>query len=127
LLRLRDFGGPIWLRLLLVNVTVVLVPVAGLEFAHIYERQLLSALERDMTNQAALTRALLEDDLARGVALGDARHHGILASAARRTRTRLRVLDPSGAVIVDSHAQGPPEGPEPRRPALLRRALERSA
>lgn len=128
LLRLRDVGGPIWLRLLLVNVTVVLVPVAGLEFAHIYERQLLSALERDMTNQAALTRALLEDDLRRGVALGDARHRAILAAAARRTRTRVRVLDPRGGVLVDSHAQGPPEGPEPRGPALFGgRALARSA
>jgi two-component system sensor histidine kinase ChvG len=124
--RLRDISGRIWLRLLLVNVSVVLVPVAGLEFARIYERQLLSALERDMTNQAALTRALLEDDLARGVTLGDARHHAILKAAARRTRTRIRVLDRSGGVLVDSHEHGPPEGPEQRRPGLFAsRALER--
>jgi two-component system sensor histidine kinase ChvG len=119
LARLRDVAGRIWLRLLLVNVIVVLVPVAGLEFARTYERQLLSALERDMTNQASLTRALLEDDLARGVALGDARHRAVLQAAARRTRTRIRVLDAQGGILVDSHEQGPPEGPEARRRQLF--------
>ncbi|HMJ13966.1 MAG TPA: ATP-binding protein [Polyangiaceae bacterium] len=126
LARLRAAAGRIWLRLLLVNLTVVLVPVAGLEFAHIYERQLLSALERDMNNQAALVRALLEDDLGRGIELEDARHHGVLRAAARRTRTRVRVLSTAGSVLVDSHQLGPPEGPEPRPPKILpQRALGR--
>jgi len=113
-LRLRL--GRIWLRLLLVNVTVVLVPVAGLEFARIYERQLLSALERDMNDQAALARALLEADLRDGVKLGHLRHRGILQQAATRTRTRIRVLDPSGIVLTDPHRFGPPEGPAPEPP-----------
>lgn len=117
-LRLRL--GRIWLRLLLVNVTVVLVPVAGLEFARIYERQLLSALERDMNDQAALARALLEADLRDGVKLGHLRHRGILQQAATRTRTRIRVLDPSGTVLTDSHRFGPPEGPEPEPPKVFR-------
>jgi two-component system, OmpR family, sensor histidine kinase ChvG len=119
--RVRQALGRIWLRLLLVNVSVVLVPVAGLEFARLYERQLLSALERDMNDQAALARALLEDDLGRGVELGDQRHRTILENAAHRTRMRVRVLSASGAVLVDSHAEGPPEGPEPRAPRLFRR------
>jgi len=114
--------GRLWVRLLLVNVVVVLVPAAGLEFARIYERQLLFALEKDMNDQAALTRALLEDDLGRLVPLTDARHAKILEEAARRTRMRVRVLDPTGAVIVDSHADGAPEGPEPPPPRLLRGA-----
>jgi hypothetical protein len=66
---------------LLVNVVVVLVPVAGLEFARIYEKQLLYALERNMNDQAALTRALLEDGLRRGVALDDPRHGDVLHEA----------------------------------------------
>ena len=39
--------GRIRVRLLIVNLVVVIVPVAGLEFARIYERQLLASLERD--------------------------------------------------------------------------------
>ncbi|MGE0322034.1 MAG: ATP-binding protein [Polyangiaceae bacterium] len=113
---LTDKLGRIWLRLLLINVTVVLVPVAGLEFARIYERQLLSALERDMNDQAALTRALLEEDLRHSIELGDARHRAILETAAKRTRTRVRILDAQGAVLIDSHRDGPPEGPEPEPP-----------
>ncbi len=116
---LSDKLGRIWVRLLLINVTVVLVPVAGLEFARIYERQLLSALERDMNDQAALTRALLEQDLAEGVTLGDRRHRAILEAAAHRTRTRVRILDARGALLVDSHRDGPPEGPEPEPPQWL--------
>jgi len=40
--------GRIWLRLLLVNVVVVLVPLFGLEFARIFERRLLHSLEQNM-------------------------------------------------------------------------------
>ena len=49
--------GRIGVRLVLVNGLVLLVPVVGLEFARIHERQLLEALERDMKNQAALGAA----------------------------------------------------------------------
>jgi two-component system sensor histidine kinase ChvG len=120
LARLRRGGGRLWVRLLLVNGVVVLVPVAGLEFARIYERQLLSALERDMNDQAALTRAVIEDDLRRDVDLGDPRHTAILRQAAKRTRTRVRLLDALGVVVADSHGQGPPEGREPAPPRLFR-------
>jgi two-component system sensor histidine kinase ChvG len=102
-----------------VNVVVVLVPAAGLEFARIYEKQLLYALERDMNDQGALTRALLEDGLRNGTPLEDPRHRAILEEAARSTRMRVRVLGPDGAVIADSHGQGAPEGPEPELPRLL--------
>lgn len=117
---MRAFGA-IGIRLLVVNLVVLLVPVAGLEFARIHERQLNESLERDMKNQAALVRALVEGDLAHGVALGDARQKGVLTDAARSTRTRIRLLDPSGEVIADSHENGPPEGPEPPPPHLLPR------
>jgi two-component system sensor histidine kinase ChvG len=111
--------GRILPRLLLVNLLVLLVPWAGLEFARLHERQLLVSLERDMRNQAVLAREIVEDRLAYGDALGSSRTLAILVDAARSTRTRTRVLGPRGAVVLDSHAMGPPEGPEPPPPVLV--------
>lgn len=108
--------GRIWLRLLLVNVVVVLVPLFGLEFARIFERRMLHALEQNMNDQAAIVRALLVTDLAQSVPLEDARHAQVLRAAAKDTRTRVRVLGAHGEVLADSHAAGVPEGPEPPPP-----------
>ena len=116
---LRRALGRIRVRLLVVNLVVVLVPVAGLEFADLYERQLLDALERDMRNQASLVRRFLEMELRRGVPLGEEAHEAALRDAAARTRTRIRVLDRAREVVVDSHRDGPPEGPEAPPPSLL--------
>ncbi|MGK3992862.1 sensor histidine kinase [Sorangium sp. So ce1024] len=117
--RLRRELGRIRVRLLVVNLVVLLVPVAGLEFARLYERQLLHSLERDMANQAALVAAMLASGLDRGLDLGAPEHGEVLTQAARHTRTRVRILDGQGAVVIDSHENGPPEGPEPPVPALL--------
>src|SRR5439155_2551821 len=111
-------------RLLLVNLLVLVVPATGLELARIHERQLLDALQRDMQNQAALVRAMLESDLESGVTIDDPAHGLVLEDAARRTRTRVRIVDPSGEVVVDSHENGPPEGPEPPPPTVLPRSFE---
>ncbi|MBN1605118.1 MAG: HAMP domain-containing protein [Polyangiaceae bacterium] len=100
-------------RLLVVNLVLVLVPVAGLEFARIYERQLLRSLERDMKNQATLLAALLLSDQSRQVPLGDPSHERVVTRSARSTRTRLRIIGPHYDVLADSHRNGPPEGPEP--------------
>lgn len=111
--------GRIRVRLLIVNLTVLLVPIVGLEFARIYERQLLSSLERDMRNQAALVREALEAQLEDGRGLAHPRVQRVLVAAARQTRTRIRVLDARGRSVMDSHAEGPPEGPEPPPPTIL--------
>ncbi|MBX3275986.1 MAG: HAMP domain-containing protein [Sandaracinaceae bacterium] len=111
--------GRIRVRLLAVNLAVLLVPIAGLEFARIYERQLLSSLERDMRNQAVLARAMVATGLAGGRGLDDPQLARTLTLAARQTRTRVRVLDTAGATVADSHAHGPPEGPEPPAQTLL--------
>lgn len=111
---LRHLAGRLGVRLILVNLVVLLVPVAGLEFARIHERQLLDGLERDMRNQAAIVRAMLELH-AHEEALASPEVDAILRHAAAHTRTRIRVIDPGGEVVMDSHAGGPPEGPE--RPA----------
>ena len=61
-------------RLLLVNVLIVAVPVAGLAFARFYEREMLAAVEKDMIHQAEVLRAALGDDIEAGrEALGRAR------------------------------------------------------
>lgn len=111
--------GRIRVRLLVVNLVVVLVPVAGLEFADLYERQLLGALERDMRNQAVVTRRFLEANFRHGVSLDAPQHEEALRDAAEKTRTRIRLLDRSRHVVVDSHRGGPPEGPEPPAPQIL--------
>lgn len=102
-------------RLLLVNVIVVAVPLVGVGFARLHERQLLAALERDMIHQAVLVRAMLAADPG-GPRLAD--RGPALAAAARETRTRIRLLDAAGRVVADSHAAGPPEGAEPAVPRL---------
>ncbi|AKF06117.1 sensor histidine kinase [Sandaracinus amylolyticus] len=101
------------------NVLVLLVPWAGLEFARIHERQLLLSLERDMRNQAVLAREIAEDAIASGRELESPRVMRILVDAARTTRTRVRVLDERAVVRIDSHAWGPPEGPEPLPPTVV--------
>jgi two-component system sensor histidine kinase ChvG len=116
--------GRLRVRLLAVNLVVLLVPIAGLEFARVYERQLLGALERDMRNQTVLVRALLQAAADRGEPLDDAHLESLLVQAARRTRTRIRIVDARGEVRVDSHAAGPPEGPEPPPPSVLPAAID---
>ncbi len=112
--------GRIRVRLLVVNLVVVLVPVAGLVLGRLVERQLLGALQRDMTNQAALTRSWVQGELARGIALGSGHQAQALERAAKRTRTRIRLIDRVRGVVADSHANGPPEGEEPAPPLLVR-------
>ena len=108
-------GARIRYRLLLVNVIVALVPVAGIVFAEMHESQLLAGLERDMIHQAQLVRALVaaEPDVPLS------RRERLLTVAARDTRTRIRLLDATGVVVADSHRGGPPEGAERPTPTLI--------
>ena len=111
-------------RLLLINLIIVMVPVVGIYFARTYERELLKALEQDMQHQAQLLRTLLEQNLDQQ---GKPRTELVAASLhslAKRTRTRIRLLDRDGRLIADSHKQGAPEGPEPAVPGLWRRGVQ---
>jgi len=107
---------PRWLfrirtRLLLLNVIIVSVPVLGLGFARFYEREMLGAVETDMIHQAEVLREVLREDAAAGPeAL--AKRGPLLTAIAAKTRSRIRLVDPSGHVVADSHAHGPPEGVE---------------
>jgi two-component system sensor histidine kinase ChvG len=111
-------------RLLAVNLVVALIPVFGLEFARVYERQLLDALERDMKNQSALARSFVESDLASDQELDAKRLEATLERAARSTRTRIRIVTAERGVVADSHRAGPPEGREPSPPFFGRDALD---
>lgn len=101
-------------RLLLVNLIVAVVPLVGIVFARMHEEQLLAGLEQDMIHQAQLVRAVVTTD---GKPLASLER--TLARAAQTTRTRIRLLDATGAVVADSHRRGPPEGAERPVPRLL--------
>ena len=76
-------------------------------------------------------RAVLLGDLQQGIALSDPRHTQLLRTAAKDTRTRVRVLGAQGELLCDSHGAGVPEGPEPAPPRYFGTGLsarhERSA
>jgi two-component system sensor histidine kinase ChvG len=116
-------GARIRYRLLLVNVIVAIVPMAGIVFAEMHEAQLLAGLERDMIHQAQLVRAMVsaEPDLPL------AKRERMLMVAARDTRTRIRLLDTQGNVLADSHRGGPPEGAERPVPKLIGDSPARNA
>src|SRR5687768_12022912 len=109
--RILRHAARIRYRLLLVNVIVVAVPIVGMAFAEMHEEQLLAGLEADMIHQAQLVRSFARD--------GKIQEH-TLRRAARDTRMRIRLLDPRGDVLADSHRNGPPEGAEQPVPYLLR-------
>lgn len=111
---LRNRFGRLHVRLLIVNAIVLLVPVVGLEFARLFERELLRSLERDMQNQATLIRRFVE---ARRSDTFDQSIEDVLTISARNTRTRVRILSPKGYVLLDSHRNGPPEGEEVQQPS----------
>ncbi len=112
-------------RLLVINLIIVLVPIVGLEWARTFERELLRSLEDDMRHQVQVIRSVLEANIDPTSGLpnfwvvADA-----LETAAKRTRTRVRLLDREGEVLADSHRRGVPEGPEPTVPRWLVYASE---
>lgn len=103
-------------RLLLVNALIVAVPLVGISFARFYEREMLRDLEQDMIHQATVLRQTLLDDSA-GLQLE--RRGPLLARIAAETRTRVRLLGPTGELLADSHQHGPPEGPEQPPPGYF--------
>jgi two-component system, OmpR family, sensor histidine kinase ChvG len=94
-------------RLLLFNVLLVFLPVAGFLYLDVYERELLEAQERAMVQQGRHLAAALSD---RG-GLDRARAEGLLRRLDRRTDARLRILGPGGVLLADSAALGPRRRP----------------
>ena len=91
--RLAAHLASIRYRLLVINLIVVAVPIAGIFFARLHERQLLAALERDLVDQAALVRAAVE-------VAPDAPWSLALADAAVTSAATVEVLDARGVVVT---------------------------
>ena len=90
-------------RLLLFNVLLVLMPVAGFLYLDIFEDQLLADQERAMVQQGRLLAAALGGQ---GEVSG-AGAEALLRRLERRTESRLRVFGRNGALLADSSRLGP--------------------
>lgn len=120
-LRARRAAGRLWFRLVVFNLLLVLVPLAGLfyfglhELLGRYERELLAAQEQSMAQQGRVLAAALAESVTRrardaGVSSVELDGEGagqILAGLEQRTTSRLRVWDRDGVVLVDSSRLGP--------------------
>lgn len=99
---MRRFLAPIAVRLLLFNVLLVFLPVAGLFSLRTVERQLLDLQERSMVQQGRLVAAALSAD---SNLTADAAT-GLVRRLAGHSEARIRVVDRAGSVIADSSARG---------------------
>lgn len=88
----------IFTRILLINLAVMAVPIAGVWFAELYEKQLLHALEEDMVHQVQVLR----EALVVGTTTQLRGRDPMLARITEHTGLRLRLIDTQGAVASDS-------------------------
>ncbi len=91
-------------RILLINLAVMAVPMAGFWFAQLYEKQLLSSLEADMVHQAQVLRETLQS--AESTELSD--RDKMLARMTEHTGMRLRLIDSRGQIASDSGGRAVP-------------------
>ncbi|MBN2535051.1 MAG: sensor N-terminal transmembrane domain-containing protein [Spirochaetales bacterium] len=100
------------IRLLVFNILLVFIPLAGFLFLDTYEKQLLKEQEESMVKQGRLLAAALSE---RGVLLKD-HAKAVLLLLERKTDARLRVIDPEGILLADSSSIGIVEVKEPSLP-----------
>ncbi|HYO76394.1 MAG TPA: ATP-binding protein, partial [Thermoanaerobaculia bacterium] len=100
---MRRFLSPIAARLLLFNVLLVFLPVAGLFSLRTLERQLLDLQERSMVQQGRLVAAALSAD---PETLRVEHARALLQRLGGRSEARVRIIDLRGVVIADSAARG---------------------
>jgi two-component system sensor histidine kinase ChvG len=115
----RRLASGISIRLLAFNLLLVFLPVAGVYYLDVYERQLLDAQERAMVQEGRVLAAALSE---RGP-LEPAAAEGLLARLRQQSEARLRIVDAEGRILGDSARLGPRLEPdaEPRaRPASVR-------
>lgn len=117
---MRRFLSPIAVRLLLFNVLLVFLPVAGLFSLRTFERELLELQERSMVQQGRLVAAALSADT-----LDAASARALIQRLGGRSEARIRVIDGAANVIADSAVRGPAaadtyEAPASRRSLLYR-------
>ena len=92
-------GSRIGVRLLLFNVLLVFLPVAGLASLDAYEQHLLDMQERTMVQHGRLASALLAETRP----IDGAAAQRVLDRLERSVDVRLRVVDLRGRVVADSH------------------------
>lgn len=96
-------GLRLTVRLLLFNLLVVFLPIAGLVAFGLHERQLLEAQERSMVQQGRILAAALET----AGEVDEISAERLLAALDRRSDARLRVVDADGRLVADSARLGP--------------------
>lgn len=94
----RSRLASIFTRILLINLAVMAVPIAGFWFAQLYEKQLLTVLEEDMVHQVQVLR----EALVAGTRTQLQGRDRMLARMTEHTGMRLRLIDTRGAVASDS-------------------------
>ena len=95
---MRRVLSPIALRLLLFNVLLVFLPVAGLFSLRTVERQLLDLQERSMVQQGRVVAAALSS----APSLDPHHAAGLVQRLGGRSESRIRVVDPAARVLADS-------------------------
>lgn len=110
--RIFHFLSRISIRLLAFNLLLVFLPAGGVLLLDTYERHLLEGQERTMGQEGRLFAAALE---ATG-RLDESDARSILLHLGMRHIARLRVVDRTGLVIVDSSALGPQKEPDAPSP-----------
>ena len=101
-MRLR-LPSRISIRLLLFNILLVFVPVAGFLYLGVYEQQLLEDQERSMVQQGRLLAAALGDQGDLGPSIAET----LLRRLDQRTEARLRIFGRDGGLLADSSRLGP--------------------
>ncbi|MEO6195451.1 MAG: stimulus-sensing domain-containing protein [Thermoanaerobaculia bacterium] len=101
-MRLR-LPSRISVRLLLFNILLVFLPVAGFLYLGVYETQLLQDQERSMVQQGRLLAAALGGQ----GALNPAGAAAPLRGLGGRTEARLRIFSRDGGLLADSSRLGP--------------------
>jgi two-component system, OmpR family, sensor histidine kinase ChvG len=91
------------IRLLLFNILLVFIPVAGFLYLGVYEQQLLEDQERSMVQQGRLLAAALGEQGELSPPIAEA----LLRRLDQRTEARLRFFGRDGALLADSSRLGP--------------------
>jgi len=99
--------GRIFPRLLLFNVLLVFLPVAGLLYLDTYEQQILQSQERSMVQQGRVLAAALGGQ----GPLEEESSLALLARLEQRVDARLRIVDSEGGLLADSSRLGPKREP----------------
>ena len=96
--KIIKFSSKISIRLLIFNLLLVFLPIAGSLYLKTYENQLLISLENTMVQQGRLLSAALSGNKD----LNEEKAKKILFKLNKRTTSRLRIIDKKGTLLADS-------------------------